>query len=318
MKKRFTTTALALALSAAMAPIGASSVAAADSHSELTASVRIGLTYEETTGDNGEIFLRNFGTRLKWKGKKAINDDLTAIGYVELGLNPDTNQRNVANATSGADRTRQLWAGVKGNFGTVRVGAQYASFYDTISSNTDIAWWGSCWTQFECARETNVIKYNATRGDLSYSASIVAPEDDDDNFADQFELGINYIWDDYTFGIATSIQADSGDNDGGSLLGLMAKGDLGPLGLALTLQRADADFAGADDSADNLTVAATYDNYYLIVNDGDNAGGTTDFATLGYTYKISDSALMYFEYQNVSNDVSDDDTFARATFKLDF
>jgi len=316
MKYRFTTTTLALALSAAL--FGTSTIATADSHSELTASVRIGLTYQETTGDDGEIFLRNFGTRLKWKGKRAINDDLTAIGYVELGLNPDTNQRNVPDASSGADRTRQLWAGVKGGFGTVRVGAQYASFYDTISSNTDIAWWGSCWTQFECARETNVIKYNATRGDLSYSASIVAPEDDDDNFADQFELGINYVWDEYTFGIATSIQADSGDNDGGSLLGLMAKGDLGPLGVALTLQRADADFAGDDDSANNLTVAATHGNYYLIMNSGDNVDGTTDFATLGYTYKVSSNALMYFEYQNVSNDDSSDDTFARATFKLDF
>lgn len=317
MKNRLTTSAVALAVCTALAPFGSSAIA--DSHSELSASVRIGLTYQETTGEDGEIFLRNFGTRLKWKGMKAINDDLSAIGYVELGLNPDTNDRDLGDGgTSGADRTRQLWAGVKGDFGTVRVGAQYASFYDTISSNTDIAWWGSCWTQFECGRETNVIKYNATRGDLSYSTSIVAPEDDDDNFADQFELGINYVWNDYTFGIATSIQADSGDNDGGSLLGLMAKGDLGPLGLALTVQRADEDFAGGDDNADNLTVAATYGNTYLIVNNGDNAGGTTDFATLGYTYNISDSALMYFEYQNVSTDGSDDDTFARATFKLDF
>ncbi len=318
MKNSFTTTALALALSAAMAPIGSSALANAESHSELTASVRIGLTYEETTGNDGEIFLRNFGTRLKWKGSKPINGDLTAIGYVELGLNPDTNQRNVPAASSGADRTRQLWAGVTGNFGTVRVGAQYASFYDTISSNTDIAWWGSCWTQYECARETNVIKYNATRGDLSYSASVVAPEDEDDNFADQFELGINYVWNDYTFGVATSIQADSGDDDGGSLFGLMVKGDLGPLGVALTLQRADADFADAANSGDNLTVAATYGSSYLILNDGDNGESTTDFATLGYTYKISSSALMYFEYQNVSNEGSDDDTIARATFKLDF
>ena len=168
--------------------------------------LRIGLTFVDNEDTDSDFSIRNFGTRIKWKGEKDLErNGLKAIGYVELGLNPDNNSRG----SSGADRTRQLWAGIAGGFGTVKVGAQYAAFYDMVSSHTDIAWWGSCWTQFECSRQTRVLKYEANSGPLAYSASFTGvPDDVDNDFADEVELGVNFNAGAFLVGAATTLQAD--------------------------------------------------------------------------------------------------------------
>jgi len=140
-------------------------VSQAEDKTSLTASVRIGLQLVDQ--EESDIGISNFGSRIIWTGERDLDNGLTGIGRVELGIDPDRNARN----SSGANRTRQMWAGLKGGFGTVKIGAQYAAFYDMVSSHTDIAWWGSCWTQFECARKTRVLKYNGGTGPLSYACN---------------------------------------------------------------------------------------------------------------------------------------------------
>jgi len=303
---------LAIAGSVLLSP-AFTTTAIADGHSQLSASIRIGLSYEETTTSDGDIVLRNFNSRIKWKGEKAVSEGLTAHGYYELQVDTD----DVDRGTSGVDRTRQAWVGLSGDWGKVTAGAQYAAFYDMISRHTDQAWWGSCWTQFECRREAQVIKFSRESGNLSYAASITAADDADDDFDDQLEIGLNYKYGDYTFGIAQSMQADEEDVEGGSMLGLMASGDLGPIGLTLTYQDAEAAFAGAAEDVEHTTLHATYGSFYLVHNDASSESG--DYSTLGYTMKLSDSALMYFEYQTISGaDDADDDTLARAVMKYDF
>jgi len=309
--KKFVTTAIALAA------LGTATHTIADS-SKLTASVRIGLTLVDNDFIDNDIALRNFGSRLIWTGDRDLGNGLTGIGRLEFGVNPDSVNRG----TSGVDRTRQLWAGLQGGFGTVKVGAQYAAFYDSISSKTDIAWWGSCWTQFECARESQVLKYSGSSGVLSYSASISAQAFDEDNDAlDQIEAGVNYASGDYTLGVGVSTQADEGAVAGGTLIGLLASGPIGPANVALTVQLADNDFAGEVDDVSHITLAGTYGNFYAIYNQQDNgdAGNSPFYGTLGYTHSIAKGTLMYFEYQLVDDDVEDEDTetIVRATFKFD-
>ncbi len=300
----------------ALAALGTTSHAIADS-SKLTASVRIGLTFVDNENVDSDLSLRNFGSRLIWTGDKDLGNGLTGIARLEFGVNPDS----VSRGSSGIDRTRQLWAGVQGGFGSVKVGAQYAAFYDQISSNVDIAWWGSCWTQFECARETNVLKYNGSSGGLSYAASISAQGNDDGNDAlDQFELGVNYTLSGYKLGVGLATTADEGANDGGTLVGLLASGPVGPVNLALTLQLADQDFANAADDVSHFTIAGTYGNFYAIYNQQDNgsAGNDPFYGTLGYYTNIGSGGLMYFEAQVVDNDDADDaETILRATYKFD-
>lgn len=289
---------------------------AADS-SKLTASIRIGATLVDNDSVDTDFSIRNFGTRIKWSGEKAYDNGLSGIGYVELGLNPDDNARG----SSGADRTRQLWAGLKGDFGSVKVGAQYAAFYDLISSHSDIAWWGSCWTQFECARETQVLKYNGTAGVFQFAASLQGEANDDGNDpADELELGFNVNAGPVLLGLATSIRADEENNSSGTLFGAVAKGKAGPVGLTLGLQFADSEFARSADDVANTTLAATFGNFYTVLNVEDNGGEQNPaYGTLGYTLNIGESSLMYFEYQLI-DDGSDagNETIVRATYKYDF
>jgi predicted porin len=299
----------------------------AENSSTLTGSVRIGLTYLDNETVEDDFSIRNFGTRLKWSGESDLENGLQGIAYIELGLNPDNNSRvSPTNPdSSGADRTRQLWAGVSGGFGAVKVGAQYAAFYDMVSSHTDIAWWGSCWTQFECSRETRVLKYEGNTGPLSYEASFTgAPEDDGNDFADQLEFGVNYALGGLLVGAGGSFQADDvnddgSQDDGGQLFGVIVKGNAGPVGLGLGLQFADEDFADSDDDVSHVTLTGTYGNAYVVFNRADSGDLNPQFATLGYTLNIGPSALMYFEYQNIDDDTENDsETILRATFKYDF
>lgn len=300
----------------ALTALVATSNSIADS-SKLTASVRIGLTMVDNDTTDNDFALSNFGSRLIWTGDKDLGGGLTGIARLEFGMNPDDNSRG----SSGIDRTRQLWAGVKGGFGTVTVGAQYAAFYDKISSNADIAWWGSCWTQFECGRETQVLKYSGATGDLSYAASIGAQANDVDNDAlDQIEFGVNYPISDYTVGLGISTQADDGADDGGTLIGLLASGPVGPVDLVLTIQLADQEFADAVDDVSHITVAGTLGDFYALFNQQDNGseGSNPFYGTLGYKYDIGPGTLMYFEYQiNDSDTAADTESILRATFKFD-
>lgn len=308
MKKHIVYIALLIATALPMTSIADSST--------LTASIRIGLTFEDD-GTTDEFFFRNFGSRLKWNGTKDLDNGWTGIGYAEFGLNPDDNSRG----SSGIDRTRQLWAGLKGGFGTVKIGAQYAAFYDMVSGHTDIAWWGSCWTQFECGRETRVLKYSGSTAGLSYAASVIGQAGDEDNdFADQIEVGVNYTYGKYKMGVAGSQSADEGAVDGGTLIGVMLGGTFGPAKLTLTHQEADNDFAQAADDVTHTTLAGSVGPVYAVYNITDNGSSSDPFyATLGYTWTITDSTLMYFEAQTTDPDTDEDaETILRATYKLDF
>jgi len=324
---------LTFAVSAAALFLGA--VAPVQAESNFVASVRIGATYEDRADNDGELFIRNFGSRLIWTGSKEVKEGLTGIARLEFGINPDDNSRG----NSGVDRTRQLWAGLEGDFGTVKVGAQYAAFYDMVQGNTDIAWWGSCWTQFECSRETRVLKYSGSNDDgLSYSASIESSSDVDDDVEifDELEGGVNFAVGDLTVGGAIAIHADNENDDGGVLLGGVVKGDFGPATAAVTLQIADEDFANTPELQDdgsfidpitdtfvNLTFAGTYEDFYLVANLGRSQNAAEEtinpfFATLGYTLNLGEGALMYFEAQAIDGDNGGDTDFiGRATYKLD-
>lgn len=293
-----------------------SPLAMAETANSLTASVRIGATFVDNETVDSDFSLQNFGSRIKWSGEKDFDNGLTGIGYLEFGFNPDNNSRG----SSGVDRTRHAWAGLKGGFGSVKVGAQYAAFYDMVSGHTDIAWWGSCWTQFECSRETRVLKYNGSSGDLSYAASLQAdPQDEGNDAGDQIELGFNYKISGMTLGLATSIHADDGADEGGVLIGAVVKGKAGPVNLGLTFQLADEDFADSNDDFTNITLSGSFGGAYAVYNRGDSGTNNPQFGTLGYTLNIGEGTLMYFEYQFIDDDTpADEETILRATYKYDF
>ncbi len=290
---------------------------AAQAENSLEASFRVGLSLVDNDTTENDFRIQNFGSRLKWSGSNEIRSGLNGIAYLEFGFNPDNNSRG----SSGVDRTRHAWAGVEGGFGQIKVGAQYASFYDTVSGKTDIAWWGSCWTQFECSRETAVLKYTGSSGPVKYTASIQGDAGDEGNdFADEIELGATFAAGPVSIGLATAIHADDGDDEGGTLVGAVAKGSFGGLGLGLGFQMADSDFAGTADDVTHVTFTGTFGNFYTVINQADGLPEDTgSFQTVGYTLNIGASSLMYFEAQSIDGgDNAGNNTILRATYKYDF
>jgi len=309
----------------ATAVLAATSLSApAFADSKLEGSIRIGYEYRDAGVDadgvdpDAAFNIRNFGSRLRWSGNRAINGSTDAIAYLELGLNPDANGGNPR--SGGVDRTRHLWAGLSGNFGTVKIGAQYSSFYDMVQGKTDIAWWGSCFQQFECSRETNVLKFTGKTGGLSYSASVESAGDADDDVADEFEIGANFTVGKWGVGVAAAMHSDEGADDGGTLVGAVATGGVGIFGVRVGVQVADEDFANSADDFTHVTVAATLGDLYAVANVGDNGPLSPSFATLGYTLNLGPGSLFYFEAQTLDSDEpgTDATTIGRATYVFTF
>lgn len=293
----------------------ASPLALADSNS-IVASIRIGASFVDNEAVNSDFSLRNFGSRILWSGEKDLDIGLTGIALLEFGFNPDSGNAGI----SGIDQTRKAWVGLKNELHSMKIGTQYSSFYDMVSGHTDIAWWGSCWTQFECGRETNVLKYTGKTDNLVFSASLQAfPEDEGNDIADQFELGVNYTINNILFGIAASVHADNGVDNGGNLIGGVIALKTETAGLGLGVQFADEDFADLEDDFANVTVTASFGNSYALFNRGYGDRNNPQYLTVGYTLNLDPSALMYFEYQFVDDDTpADEENLLRAVLKYDF
>lgn len=304
MKNIFVSSAVALAVTAGMsAPVLA--------ETSITGSVRIGGLFQGPDGGDDDLSINSFGSRFIMSTSEDIGSGLTGIGRIEVGANANTTQGD--RALGGFDRTRQLWGGLSGGFGTVKIGAQYAAFYDTITSKGDIAWWGSCFVEFECSRVPAVLKYSGSAAGFSYAASIEANSGDEDNDDfDNVELGLGYSFAGVNFGAGLSILADDG-----VLFGLAASGNFAGAGLSAVLQIADEDFAGDPDDVTVLTLTGTYAGFYALFTTLDDSGPGSNNFTLGYTWNIADATLMYFELQQLDQS-GDDTTIARATLKRDF
>lgn len=290
---------------------------------KLSASLRLGLAYRDLDSNSGDYSLSDFGSRISWQGQTQLAVGLMANGYLELALDSDDNSSD----NSGIDRTRQLWAGLSGGWGSLRVGAQYGSFYDLISVHTDVATWGSCWTQAECSRKTRVLKYQGPLSPLVFALSGTASAEDDGNDAlDQIEYGFNYRSDALVLGVAAVTYAGEAGYDGGNTVGAVLKADLGGWAMTVGYQKTDQSIAvglgtnpGATGDVTNLTFGLTYINSYLIYNKGDTGNTEPNYLTIGMVQNLANSAALSYEYQQVDNDDSgDSETYVRAVFRYDW
>ena len=317
MKHIFKSSAVALAVGTAMvAP-------AANADISITGSVRAGLVANDAAED--DFALRSVGSRFIMSASEDIGAGLTGIGRIEVGINPDTTSgagRNTTGRDGGFDRTRQIWGGLSGGFGTVKIGAQYSAFYDKITSKGDIAWWGSCFLEFSCSREPNVLKYSGGAGGLSFAASIESVEASSDaggtdENIEEFEAGIGYNFG--PVGVNVGIAVNEDGVDSGTLIGLSATGSFSGVGLSLVLQSADEEFANDTDDNTVVTVTASYAGFYGLFTSADNSATTPTNFTLGYQWNIAKKTLMYFEWQTLDpDDGSDDTVILRAILKRDF
>lgn len=72
------------------------------------------------------------GSRLGFKGTEDLGSGLSAIFTLENGFNSDNGTLAQSNATTTRLFGRQAWAGLKGNFGAVRLGRQLSPLYTAM------------------------------------------------------------------------------------------------------------------------------------------------------------------------------------------
>ncbi|NND92613.1 MAG: porin [Granulosicoccus sp.] len=283
--------------------------------SELDASLRLGLGLN--TEPDAELTFENYASRIRWSGSADAGKGLKAISYLEFGFDQD----------AGVSNTRHAWLGVEGDFGTLKGGKQYSAFYDAVTSAVDIAYWGSCYHELSCSRSSSVIKFTGPEdADIQYMAStILVPNDTDNDFIDGIDIGARTTSGDLSIGAGATLLIGNSiggmDLGTGVGLGLSVSKPVDEATVSLSLQFANEDYIGGDDSG--FVIAGTYskDQYYGIVSlaDSDN---TPFYITLGYEKPvINDRAFTYFELSAVEPDIDgqDIDLQARAVmvFNMD-
>lgn len=278
--------------------------------------MRIGLSYVDDASNSGDYRLEDFDSRIGWQGTSVVGAGLNADGYIELGVRqePEDEFELVV---------RELWAGLSGPWGSLRLGNQYSTFYEMVSATTDVAVWGSCWTQLECERKSQVIKYRSPAAPMVLGFSLVTTADDIGNDAvDQFEYGLGYQAGNFYFGLAGSGFAEEAQFSGGNLFGAVITFGFSGGTLSLGYQQTDAEVAlqtEFDGDLTNLTVSLTYGSNYVIYNQGEIDQAKPTWLTIGAKYTMAAGSSLFYEYQQVDADNgSDEENYIRAGLSFDW
>jgi len=286
LKRLISSSAFVLGAASLVSPAAVSAQAL---DSTLDASVRIGLSLE--TEPDTIFSVDDRGSRIRWSGTSAINTSTNAIGYLELGVDPN----------AGLNNTRQGWIGVDANFGQVTVGKQYSAYYDVLTVKTDIANWNSCLFQASCTRSDSYLKYsNSFDAGLKVGASAILQRgDQDESFFDVFDGGASFETGGLSFGGAFVYAASEGQADAGFGFGLGAAYKLDSISFAAELdyrtKKLNQRFTeGATEAATTITLAGTFGNAYALVGIQDS-NNTPFYLTGGYTFNVSENSYLYAE-----------------------
>ncbi|ASJ71555.1 porin [Granulosicoccus antarcticus] len=279
--------------------------------SELDASLRLGLGLN--TEPDAELTFENYSSRIRWRGAADAGEGLKAISYLEFGFDQDT----------GVSNTRYAWLGLEGDFGTIKGGKQYRAFYDAVTAAVDIAYWGSCFTENACSRQSSVLKFSSPETeDLQYMASVIlVPNDAGNDFIDGLDIGAKMQSGDMTFGAGLALlignDADVGvlDDDDffdfgtGFALGTSVTMPISEGTASASLQYASDDYIQESDDAVVLTATYAKDQMYGLVGFS-SADNSPFYLTLGYEKPlIEKKAFAYFEVSAVDDGVDEFDDF---------
>lgn len=269
----------------------------------LTLKVNGGLEYEDVETTDNDVSVKNFGSGLDGEFSQVLSDSVRGLGGFQI---------------RGANKTRILRLGVSGSYGTLYAGTQYGAFYNAVSQQIDIAWWGSCWTEQKCDVESDILSYEREHKNARFFVSYRHVTSDKNNeIQDDFEVGARYkISATSTLGISTSFKPEEGQNKAGFLYGIAGSGELGPINLSLALQHADQDYVNSQSSETQLTLTGIVGKFYGILNRGDGGDDDTYYGTLGHEWNISPNSLIYTEIQHIDGD--GEGTILRAVYNHKF
>lgn len=293
-----------LTMAIMVASLGVASIAA-QAETSYYGSMRIGIQSVDDGNDTTTSFT-NWYSRMGFKGETDLENGLTAFGHYEFSVDTDN-----ADNSNGALGTRKAYIGLKGDFGRVRIGSDYHTFYNYGTVYTDNAWDGTC---KGCGGRTGeALSYNHKIGGVGIGATAYL---NDDDLGDGYELGANYEMAGVAFGAAIrDIDANlSGNAEPEPTYAIGGKGKAGPVEVALG-------YTTQKDAQDTVDLWLKYNDVFFSYNQADLDGSDTKPTafTIGYTHSIGPKTLMWFEASSSdADDGSDDVTALKAALKYDF
>ncbi len=295
-KMKTSIAAIALAGSGLMA----SSVQAADSLDGFYAQVRIGIQYQDNgDGAESDATIESFASRIGYNTEKDLGNGLTGFGRLEFQIDAEDSDADPDTGVRDTTKIRLGYAGIKGGFGSIRIGQDYHTFYNYTVAPIDIPWWFSGIGLIQYVGRTgDGLTYTNTAGGFSFGATAYLEADDAD---DGFEFGASYDFGPVKLGVGTRDLDAFTD----ALNAVTISGKAGGVGMGITFQ----DQGDNDGYEGNISYGPAYLQF----------GETNDQSafTLGYTMNIGPKTLMWFELyrQEAGADEVDDNVTAIATLK---
>jgi predicted porin len=289
-------------------------------------SMRIGLQHLDTKG-NSELTVRGYGSRFGLKGESDLGNGMTGFGAYEFQVATEASNTADNNPQAAAITRRKAYAGIKGDFGSVRVGQDYHTFYSHVVGPLDNPWWGSGYNMISyTGRTDNGLTYAGEFGAvsvgvtayLSNSGAATTPASLGSNNTgggsnaagepeniDGTEIGVSF--DAGPVRIGLGIQSKTGLNgvDPEDVIGIAVSGiALGPVNLGISYQSQDQAGSLTDTGMVlDLGFNSFYGHYEAKTEDGVGAAAKDKTSlTLGYTQSIGTGTTMYYEYQTLDAD----------------
>jgi predicted porin len=157
---------------------------------------------------------RDFLSRIGAKASVYIADDLTGIAKIEYGLRGDDGVNFAQNQKPGL---RQVYVGLKGDFGTVTFGSQTILWHKFVrgayfSDGLDSLRQGAI-------RDDDFLQWERTSGNWRYGAALQTEKQDGDSF-DQYQLAAQYS--NGPVKLQAALAADQRGDNAGNLYGVRA------------------------------------------------------------------------------------------------
>lgn len=177
-------------------------------------SLRLGMDYVDTGTDDDAANGRDFLSRVGAKASVSLTDGLTGIGKLEYGLRGDDGVNFAQNQKPGL---RQVYVGLKGDFGTVTYGSQTILWHKFVrgayfSDGLDSLRQGAI-------RDDDFLQWERTSGNWRYGAALQTEKQDGDSF-DQYQLAAQYKTGPVK--LQAALAADQRGDNTGNLYGVRA------------------------------------------------------------------------------------------------
>jgi predicted porin len=296
---------------------------AAQAESGFYADLRIGIESTDTLG-NSQITIENQSSRFGWRGETDMGNGLTGFGRMEFGLNTEQAEQDTFNTvgnTSGTTNAgvinrRHAYVGLRGDWGEVKLGQTYHTFYTMITGPLDNPMLGTAGAWLGYTGRTNQgITYSGEWGIFKLGATgyfddSSTDSSDEPNDLDLFELAGAFQAGPITLALGVATGQEELGVDVEPLYGVTASGwqtGMFTWGLGYTTQEDSAN--GPNDEASvvfDVLIGNGYFHYEQLTTkagslDGSDSTGTG--LTLGYMQSLGRQTSMYYEYETIDTDV---------------